>query len=137
MGTTQHDDSIRTATGSPTLAPWVMRRVAQYLDEHIGDDVCLDDLANLASVSRFHFARCFRGSTGEAPMAFLRRRRIERAKDLLERGDRLISDIAVEVGFYDQSHFTRHFARMVGTTPGRFARQGPTRSSRESADATA
>lgn len=130
MKASQHDDSARTGTSNPTLAPWVMRRVAEYLDDHIGDEVCLDDLAKLASVSRFHFARCFRGSTGEAPMAFLRRRRIERAKDLLERGDRPISDIAVEVGFYDQSHFTRHFTRIVGTTPGRFARYGPTRSNR-------
>jgi AraC-like DNA-binding protein len=56
---------------------------------------------------------------------------------LLERGDRSISDIAVELGFYDQSHFTRHFTRIVGTTPGRFARRELRQRSQASADVAA
>jgi len=137
MKASQSDDSIGAGAKSPALAPWVLRRVGKYLDDHIGDNVQLEDLAKLASVSRFHFARCFRISTGETPMGFLRRRRIERAMQLLERGDRSISDIAVELGFYDQSHFTRHFTRIVGTTPGRFARRELRQRSQASADVAA
>lgn len=117
-----HDMSPNAS--APRLHSWTLDRVGSFLDDHLGDSVNLDDLARLASVSRFHFARCFRSSTGESPMAFLRRLRIERAKQLLESGDQPISDIALELGFYDQSHFSRHFRRIVGTTPGRYARQG-------------
>jgi AraC-like DNA-binding protein len=137
MKASQSNDSIDAGAKRLTLAPWVLRRVGKYLDDHIGDNVQLDDLAKLASVSRFHFARCFRISTGETPMGFLRRRRIERAMQLLERGDRPISDIAVELGFYDQSHFTRHFTRIVGTTPGRFARRELRRPNQASTDVAA
>lgn len=107
---------------APRLHAGALKRIDRYLDEHLGDSVRLEDLARLAAVSRFHFARCFRRSTGESPMAFLRRMRIERAKELLANGSP-ICDIALELGFYDQSHFTRHFARIVGTTPGRYARR--------------
>lgn len=109
-------------TGGPRLPPWALQRIGRYLDEHLGDNVRLDDLARVAAVSRFHFARCFRSSTGESPMAYLRRLRVERAKQLLALGGQPISDIAIAVGFYDQSHFTRQFTRLVGTTPARFAR---------------
>ena len=76
-------------------------------------------------MSRFHFARLFRRSTGRSPMEYLLHVRLERAKALLRRGGMPISDIAVAIGFADQSHFTRHFRRAIGTTPLRYARQDP------------
>jgi AraC-like DNA-binding protein len=82
----------------------------------------LADLARAACVSRFHFARLFRQSTGQSPMRYVARYRVERAKRLLAEGGRHISDIAVETGFFDQSHLTRVFRRVVGVTPARFAR---------------
>lgn len=120
-------DSPSPNAAASRLDAGTLERIGSYLDDHLGDSVRLEDLARLASVSRFHLARRFRSRTGESPMAFLRRLRIERAKELLARGEP-IGHVAAELGFYDQSHFTRHFTRMVGTTPGQYARRQQKRS---------
>jgi AraC family transcriptional regulator len=99
-----------------------LRRVRGYIDSHIGDRISLDELAREAGVSRFHFARQFRLSTGESPMEYLRRVRIERSKSILQTRDATIAEVAARLGFSDQSHFTRIFGRLVGVSPGSFAR---------------
>lgn len=104
------------------LAGGVLRRVAAYIDDHIGEHISLDELAGEAGVSRFHFARQFRLSTGESPMGYLRRLRIERSKSILQTRDSTIAEVAARLGFSDQSHFTRIFGRLVGVSPGNFAR---------------
>ncbi len=104
------------------LAGGALRRVRSYIDEHIGERISLDELARQAGVSRFHFARQFRLSTGESPMSYLRRVRIERSKRILQTRDTSIAEVAAQLGFSDQSHFTRIFGRLVGTSPGSFAR---------------
>ena len=104
------------------LAGGALRRVGAYIDKHIGDRISLDELAREAGVSRFHFARQFRLSTGESPMGFLRRVRIERSKSILQTRDSTIAEVAARLGFSDQSHFTRIFGRLVGVSPGSFAR---------------
>jgi AraC family transcriptional regulator len=104
------------------LAGGALRRVRTYIDAHIGERISLDELANQAGVSRFHFARQFRLSTGESPMGYLRRVRIERSKSILQTRDTTIAEIAARLGFSDQSHFTRIFGRLVGVSPGSFAR---------------
>ena len=103
------------------LAPGALRRVREYVEESVGRPVSLDDLARVAGVSRFHFARQFRVSTGESPMRYVLRARIERGKARLRDRDVTVSRIATELGFADQSHFTRTFRRLVGTSPRRFA----------------
>ena len=103
------------------LEPRALRRVRAYIDENVGRPISLEDLANVAGVSRFHFARQFRASTGESPMGFVLRARIERGKVRLRERDVTVSRIATELGFADQSHFTRTFRRLVGTSPKRFA----------------
>jgi AraC family transcriptional regulator len=100
-----------------------LRRVRSYIDNHIGDRISLDELAHQAGVSRFHFARQFRHSTGESPMGYLRRLRIERSKSILQTRDSTIAEVAARLGFSDQSHFTRIFGRLVGVSPGNFARR--------------
>lgn len=102
------------------LAGGALRRVRAYIDDHLGERISLDELARQAGVSRFHFARQFRLSTGESPMGYLRRIRIERSKSILQTRDSTIAEVAVSLGFSDQSHFTRTFGRMVGTSPGSF-----------------
>jgi AraC family transcriptional regulator len=92
-----------------------------HIDNNLGEHMSLDQLANLAGVSRFHFARQFRVSMGESPMEHLRRARIERAKTILRRDDTTIAEVAVRLGFADQSHFTRTFGRIVGVSPRSFA----------------
>ena len=104
------------------LSDRALARVVSYVEEHIGDDMTLDTLARIACVSRFHFARMFRLSIGTSPMAYVKHRRVEFAKRLLGRGERPISHIAFELGFCDQSHFTRVFRDRTGITPGYFAR---------------
>jgi AraC family transcriptional regulator len=124
--------AIRLLTGHTTsgtrsarplggLGPGALGRVRAYIEETVGRPISLDDLAGVAGVSRFHFARQFRRSTGESAMGYELRLRIERGKARLKDRDATVSRIATELGFADQSHFTRTFRRFVGTTPTRFA----------------
>jgi AraC family transcriptional regulator len=97
-------------------------RVREYIEHHLGDAIGLEELARVAGVSRFHFARQFRARTGESPMSYVLRTRIERAKTLLRDSRTRIIDIAAELGFADQSHFARTFRRLVGMPPSAYAR---------------
>ncbi|WP_236515249.1 helix-turn-helix transcriptional regulator [Sandaracinus amylolyticus] len=96
-----------------------LAKIDAYLRDSTGP-ISLEELARLAGVSRFHFTRQFKRATGETPMAYVRRLRVERAKELLLATDMSLADIAAHVGFADQSHFTRVFRSIVGTTPARF-----------------
>lgn len=103
------------------LAGGALSRVRAYIEQHLGERISLEDLARQAGISRFHFARQFRQSTGESPMAYLRRVRIEHSLRMLISRDITIAEVAARLGFADQSHFTRIFARLVGMSPGHFA----------------
>jgi AraC family transcriptional regulator len=98
-----------------------LRAVIDYIHEHLDAELSLDHLAAVAHVSPYHFARLFKNSTGLPPHQYVIARRVERAKELLRDRERLpLAEVAAEVGFADQSHFTRHFKRLVGVTPRRF-----------------
>jgi AraC family transcriptional regulator len=98
-----------------------LRAVMDYVREHLDAELSLDRLAAVAHVSPYHFARLFHASTGLPPHQYVIARRVERAKELLRERERPpLAEVASEVGFADQSHFTRHFRRLVGVTPGRF-----------------
>lgn len=105
------------------LSRRALTRACSYIAENLGERFTLDDLARQAGVSRFHFARLFRVSTGDSPMAYLLKSRIERAKQMLLQDDRPVCEIAAALGFCDQSHLTRTFRRMTGVTPREFARR--------------
>jgi AraC family transcriptional regulator len=115
--------------GVPTfrggLAGGALGRVRAYIEQHIGERISLEDLARQAGISRFHFARQFRQSTGQSPMAYLRRVRVEHSLRMLASRERTIAEVAARLGFADQSHFTRIFARLVGMSPGQFAGRPP------------
>jgi AraC-like DNA-binding protein len=102
------------------LPPGAMRRVQEYVDAHLGESMDLAELASIAGLSVFHFARQFKQSAGVTPHHYLVQRRIERAQDMLARTDLALSEIAVAAGFSDQSHLSRHFRQMLGTTPREF-----------------
>lgn len=104
------------------LSRRALNRACSYIAENLGERFTLDDLARQAGVSRFHFARLFRVSTGDSPMAYLLKSRIERAKQMLLQDDRPVCEIAAALGFCDQSHLTRTFRRLTGLTPREFAR---------------
>jgi AraC family transcriptional regulator len=109
-----------------------LRAVIEYIDEHLGSELSLDDLAAVARLSPYHFARLFKNSTGLPPHQYVIARRVERAKELLRDRVRLpLAEIALEMGFSSQSHFTRHFKRLVGVTPRLF--QAPARTYRVTA----
>jgi AraC family transcriptional regulator len=98
-----------------------LRVVIDYIYEHLDADLSLDQLAAVVRMSPYHFARLFKSSTGLPPHQYVIARRVERAKDLLRQAERFsLADIAAEVGFSNQSHFTHHFKRLVGVTPRRF-----------------
>lgn len=108
----------------PTSHAWPHRfvRVRDYIEHNLGEAISLEDLARVAGVSRFHFARQFRACTGESPMGYLLRTRVERAKTLLRDSQARVVDISAELGFADQSHFGRTFRRLVGMPPSAYAR---------------
>ena len=98
-----------------------VRRAKEYLNERLGDSITLDDLADYTDFDKFHLCRVFRAQVGMPPHTYLTHLRIARAKELLARGVRA-SDVAPIVGFYDQAQLTRHFRRLVGTTPARYGK---------------
>jgi AraC family transcriptional regulator len=113
----------------------VLRRIVAHVEANLGERISLDQLAALAGMSRFHFARQFRISTGRSPMGYVRHARIERATAILRERDTTIARVAVSLGFADQSHFTRTFGRFIGVSPKSFADRHCTRPRRTSASA--
>jgi AraC family transcriptional regulator len=111
------------AKDGPELSPRHLSRVIRYIEQNISRPISLDDLATIAQVSRFHFTRLFKRTVGISPMAYLERSRVQRAQDLIKEGELPLAEIAVAVGFADQSHFTRRFHLHNGLTPAVFARR--------------
>ena len=101
----------------PKLDERAFARATAFVASHLGEPLCLADIAAAACISRFHFARLFRARTGSSPMAYVMRLRLERAQEMLAREDGCIADTAAALGFYDQSHFTRTFRRIHGIPP--------------------
>ena len=114
-----HYAQKRPLVGSLKSKKSVIAQVCDFLQVHYADPVSLDQLANIAGLSRFYLCRLFRRETGLSPSAYQMQIRIDRAKQLLARGIP-IAQVASETGFYDQSHFGYHFKRLVGTTPGHY-----------------
>lgn len=100
-----------------------MARLTEYIEDNLGRTISLDELAALVNVSRFHFTRLFKRSFGGTAIAFVERCRIRRAQSLIAETDLPLADIALRVGFADQSHFTRRFHVHAGCTPAVFARE--------------
>jgi AraC family transcriptional regulator len=112
--------TLKTITGG--MHGLRLRRVVDYIESHLSEDIGLYSLASLAGFSLHHFNDVFKAETGFAPYQFLIERRIHRAKEMLLGSDAPIAQIALDVGFSGQSHFTEHFRKSTGTTPLRFRR---------------
>lgn len=96
-------------------------RARAYMEANLGERVLLADVAAAAHLSRSHFARAFRITTGQSVMAYLRRLRIERAKFLLVEREVSIAELSAQLGFAHHSHFTRLFRREIGMAPRTYA----------------
>ena len=104
-----------------TLPRAKLRAVAEYIEEHLDAAPSLQELAAVARLSVYHFARQFKRATGLPPHQYVIMRRVERARQLLQAGtDLSLAEVAACAGFSDQSQFTHHFKRVVGVTPGQF-----------------
>jgi AraC family transcriptional regulator len=104
------------------LAPWQLRRAKDRMCMNIEGDPSLASLAQDCGLSPSQFSRAFKQTTGTTPHQWLTRKRIERAKELLQTEDLELAEIGLACGFHDQSHFTRVFAQSEGCTPGKWRR---------------
>ncbi len=95
----------------------LLKRLVSVIEDRLTEDLGLAELASEVGMSQSHFASLFRLSTGLSPHQYIVQRRVERAQSLLQSTTLSISDIAAAVGFYDQSHLTRHMRRILGITP--------------------
>lgn len=94
-----------------------LKRVLVRMEEDVQQRVSLSELATLTGLSVSHFCRAFKESTGLAPYKWHLDAKIRKAQRLIIDGDKSLAEIASELGFADQSHFTRTFRRSVGSTP--------------------
>jgi len=103
--------------------PGSRKRVADYIEEHLADDVPLASLAELARLSPFHFSRAFHHSFGLPPHRYHIERRIERAKSLLADLSLSMTQIGQRLGFSESSAFAATFRRVTGRTPSDYRRR--------------
>jgi AraC family transcriptional regulator len=99
------------------LPPDMYRHCVEYIDSNLEGDLCLQNLAGQTGYSAWHFSRLFKQGTGLSPYRYVMERRIERAKTLLLDDSRSVAEVALCVGFVDQSHLARIFRLNVGMTP--------------------
>jgi AraC family transcriptional regulator len=97
-----------------------LRAVIEYIEEHLDCSPTLAQIAGVARLSPYHFARQFKTATGLPPHEYVIARRVRRAEQILKGGDLSLAEVAAQAGFADQSQFSRHFKRLVGVTPGQF-----------------
>ena len=99
------------------LSGYKLRRVMDFINDKLEEDLSLSEIAAVAGLSQFHFARAFRKSTNLTPQQYLMRQRIERAKHLLAKDETPIIEISLQTGFKNQSHFTTLFRKYTKYTP--------------------
>ncbi|MGE7418315.1 helix-turn-helix domain-containing protein [Methylobacterium tarhaniae] len=105
---------------APALGRARLKRVLEYIDAHLGDELTLDRLAEEARLSAYHFSRLFRDATGLPPHRYVTLKRIEAAQEQITLGRRSLVDIALGTGFGSQNNFTRAFRKATGLTPGQY-----------------
>ncbi|MFP5213513.1 MAG: AraC family ligand binding domain-containing protein [Acidobacteriota bacterium] len=106
--------------------PKAVKLVKDYIEANYAETISLKDLSDLTGLSAYHLLRVFRASAGVPPHAYLVQKRLNKAREMLSKG-RPIVDVALEIGFSDQSHFTRAFKGAAGITPRgyRMAQRSP------------
>jgi AraC family transcriptional regulator len=112
--------SVLPARGG--LSGWQQKKVADFIEAHLADEVRLSTLAGLVNLSTYHFARAFKQSFGVPPHRYHNTRRIERAKALLSQPARSVTEIALALGFAETSSFSAAFRRVTGASPSAYRR---------------
>ena len=101
----------------------IFEQIKIYLSQHVKDKICLDELCKRFNCDKFNLLRQFKQYTGLSPINYLITLRIQNAKELMISTDLPLVQIALESGFYDQSHFSNCFVKLVGLTPGEYRRR--------------
>ncbi|MBD2744719.1 AraC family transcriptional regulator [Coleofasciculus sp. FACHB-1120] len=94
-----------------------LKKAVDYIQDNLAQEISLDAIADYLGISRYYFCRLFKQSTGLSPHQYVIQQRVERAKQLLQRGEMSIAHVAQACGFAHQSHLNRHFKRLTGVTP--------------------
>lgn len=101
--------------------PLAIKIIKDFLNAHYNESISIDDLVNITQLNRAYLIRMFQKNVGIPPYTYLLQIRVKQAKKLLSQGMAVV-DIAYNLGFADQSHFTRQFKSMTGITPKRYAK---------------
>jgi AraC family transcriptional regulator len=104
------------------LAGWQQKKIADYIEGHLDEEISLQHLAEIAQLSRYHFARAFKRSFGLPPHRYHINRRLERAKSLLRESVHSVTEVGLMLGFAETSSFTTAFRRAMGVTPTDYRR---------------
>jgi AraC family transcriptional regulator len=112
-----------TASNRGGLAPWQARRAEAMIEKNLGVKLSIGTLAEAVRLSPSHFRRAFRHTFGIAPHAYILRRRIDRAKELMQTTNDALADIALACGLADQSHFSTVFRRIECESPNAWRRR--------------
>jgi len=112
-------EHLRDVTGAQPVLP-AIRRALAIMQANFAEPLTVAQLAAVSGLSPCRFVTVFRRQVGVPPHQYLCRLRVAHARDLLRRGVSA-AETATEAGFFDQSHLSRHFKRICGVTPGRFA----------------
>jgi AraC family transcriptional regulator len=113
--------TVRPLSGG--LAAWQRKRLVEFVEEHLSEEISLATLAELVNLSVFHFARAFKQSFGVPPHHYHSARRMDRARSLLLTPTLSVTQIGAQTGFRETSSFTRAFRRFMGVTPTEYRRQ--------------
>jgi len=119
-GVTSQGVAVQLRLHRGGLPPRALQRVREFIEAHLEENISIQTLADIAGLSMCHFARAFKQSEGMTPLDYLVQCRVRRAQELLARTDLPLSQIAIAVGFADQSHCARRFREHVGLTPSRY-----------------
>ena len=115
-----YDTTAQPSVHRGGLPPRALRRVREFIEAHLEENISLQVLAVIVGLSMSHFARAFKQSEGVTPHDYVLRCRVRRAQELLADTELPLSEIAIAVGFADQSHCARRFREHVGLTPSRY-----------------
>jgi AraC-like DNA-binding protein len=115
-------DGTERQDPSQALLAWQMRLVESYIEEHIDQQIRVAHLSDLFDLSMAHFSRAFRLACGEPPHAYIVRRRVELAAQLMLAGREPLSEIALKCGFHDQAHLSKQFRQLTRETPAAWRR---------------
>ncbi len=117
-----HKDGGAGEAAEGGMAPWQIRRVRAHIEDHLQEPLPINLLSQMVRLSSSYFSRAFKVSFGCSPHSYILRRRIERAKFLMQSSDEPLAQVALGCGLSDQAHLSRIFRRYVGCTPSGWRR---------------